>query len=244
MSEQTNYNPVPEPRPPNGGRLMWLLGAGLLILAALIAVYFVASSGSEDDEQEVQITPIQPVPAIVLTPLWDSIATLQSDDSVDPAQVEQLQQRLEELDVENVKQEDLDAILNDLDSTYIDADELRGELGEFLESEGFQASVLDVVSQANAQATQTQAAIECLVETLPEYTSVTAYVQPSESERRAEFIYEGRKYRVVARTEGALNTENLWFQIELDALNNLRGWVRSDLVAESDDDKCMAIAIR
>jgi hypothetical protein len=242
------------PRPNRGGGMTILIVAALIGLAGVATLAFLILSDGENN-QDPTAEPIQPVPAIAMTPLWDALATLEAatpdpEATADPQtdqnaqDIADLRQQLEAIDAENVSQEQLNAILSDLDGLYLDAEDLRGELSQFVTSEEFGEGVRGEVQQMNLEATQTQAAIECLVENLPEYSSVVAHEQPSDAEPRADFLYEGRQYRVIGRTEGAINTETLWWQIEIDVANNIRGWVRSDFVAESDEAKCLAIAIR
>jgi hypothetical protein len=253
-SNEESSSSVPPQAPRQGGGLTLLIVALLIGAAGVAFVAFMLLSGDEDSDEST-VEPIQPVPAVALTPLWDALATLEAA-TPDPAattdpQLQQnsqdiavIRQQLEAIDAENISQADLNTVLTELDGVYLDAEDLRGELTTFITSDEFGEGVRGEVEQMALEATQTQSAVECVVETLPEYSSVVANVQPSDAEPRADFLFEGRNYRVIGRTDGAINTQTLWWQIEIDVANNIRGWVRSDFVAESNNDKCLAIAIR
>jgi hypothetical protein len=255
---EAEYQSVPPENPNRGSGRATIIVLGVVVLVGvLVGLFFLLDIGGDEEEAEatptaqVNIIPSptpQPVPIVAMTPIMERIATLEANELVKPEELEAIREQIEQLDADSVTNEQLTNILSQLETqfgeTFIDSEELQAEINTLLESEGFGQTVLDIVNQANAQATQTQEAIDCFVEALPEYTTVRVYAQPAEGAERVDFIQAGRKYRVLARTDGAINTVTLWWQIEFDPTNNIRPWVRSDLVLESDEDKCLAIAIR
>ena len=228
----------------SGGLTFGLIAAALVIIAVVAAIVFFTSRDSDEEEAEVSTTsePIS-VPVLAMTPIYERIATLENDESVSPEEIQAIRDEIAKLDEDNITVDEVNNIINQMDSQFVDSGELREELDTLLGSDDFSQSVLGVIDEANQQATQTQAAVECVIKTLPAYPSVRVHVAPSTTAQTRDFIVSDREYKVIGRTNGELNTDNLWWLIEIDVRNQVNGWISSDLVEESSDENCMNIVV-
>ncbi len=225
-----------------GKTTTWVTWAFVLTVVALIFSWIIMALvliDPSDNNDSVSEEVLQPVPAIAMTPLWDSYGTLEAEGDLSQQELSVIRGQIERMGqglVDSVSTLEAFGTL-----TQGDIGTLQVAATSNVSTQEFATLVLDTIDEANQAATATQLAIDCLVE--PDHANIRAHQAPFDNTPRAAFVYGGYKYRVLARTRGDINTENMWWLIEIDPFNHVTGWVRSDLVAEQPFENCVNIAV-
>lgn len=181
---------------------------------------------------ETQVAGLQSQAAAIKTTFEAQIETLRAQSVSDTefqtaiapqvAQVETLESGLETLESKSLSEEQVMTLIANVQATQ-------------------NAISTQTQSAFNVAATQTQEAMVCIV--TPLYSSITAYHLPTVTARRISFLYQNQHYKVIARTEGPLNTESMWWLVEINPLDHSRGWVQSIMVSEDSDVTCLRLPL-